>query len=91
MSKMAVVFDSYHHTAEILFVGEEDKCLAETKEWWDDMIGAETAWEKLDWQRDTKGRLIQSTYAPMVVICESTVACEHFSENGAYIAVLFTD
>ena len=89
MSKMAIVFDTYHHTAEILHVGTEDECLVEVKSWWDDMIGAETAWEKLGWQRDDKGNFIQSTYEPMVVICESIVPYAYFGDKGIYMAMLF--
>jgi len=90
MSKMAVIFDSYHHTAEILFVGEEAECLTELEKWWDDVIGAETEWKVLDLEKDSKGNLVQSTFDPMFVICESNVPCECFGEKGIYMAMLYS-
>lgn len=89
MSKMVVIFDSYHHNAEILFVGEESECLTEIEKWWDDMIGAEIAWEKLVLDKDSRGNLVQSTFDPMFVICKPKVACECFGEKGIYMAILF--
>jgi hypothetical protein len=79
--RMAVVFDSYHHTAEILCVGDEDECMAEIKAWWDDMID-EPDWDDLDWYDDGRGNMVQSTFDPMVVICGTSIAYEHFGEVG---------
>lgn len=89
MSKMAVVFDLYHHNAEILFVGDESECLSEMEKWWDDMMGVEVSWKDLDLEKDSRGNVVQSCFTPMFVICESKVACEHFGENGIYMAILY--
>ena len=92
MSKMAVIFDSYNHNAEILFVGEESECLSEMEKWWDDMMGVEVSWKDLirDLEKDSRGNVVQSTFDPMFVICESNVPYECFGEKGIYLAMLYS-
>jgi len=82
--RMAIVFDPYHHSAEILFVGEEDECLAIVKEWW---LCGEVPWGKLEWRREN-GNLVQDIYDPKVVIGKSTIPCEKFHESGICIGML---
>jgi hypothetical protein len=87
---MLIVFDTYHRTAEILFVGEYDDCLVVAKDWWMDMMGVETDWEKLEWRKDKKGNMVQSDYEPMMVIkSESIMPCESFHESGIYLGILY--
>lgn len=90
MSKMAVIFDAYHHNAEILFVGEESECLTKLEKWWNDMMGAETSWEELTLEKDSRGNSVQSTFDPMFVICEPYVPYECFGEKGIYMAILYS-
>ena len=70
--RVAIVFDPYHHNAEILFVGEEDECLVIVKDWYNDVFCGETPWEKLEWRREGES-LIQNIYDPKIVIGKSTI------------------
>ena len=85
--RMVIAFDPYQHKAEILFVGEQDECEVEAKNWWENILCSDIAWDKLEW-REENGSQIQDTYDPKVVICGSTIPCERFHESGLCLGIL---